>query len=65
MSVFFAINHAYHRLIVDNSHAISQNVFQICMNVHKALTFQNLRYLNRKIGQSFTIPFQIQCELAG
>lgn len=36
MSVGLAINHAYHRLIVDNSHAISQNVFQICMNVQKA-----------------------------
>lgn len=36
MSVFLAINHAYRRLIVDNSHAIRQNVLQICMNVPKA-----------------------------
>ena len=64
MSVFLAINHAYHRLIVDNSHAISQNVSPICMNVPKALTFQNLRYLNRKTGLYFPSPFQIQCELA-
>lgn len=64
MSVFFAINHAYQRLIVDNSPAISKNAFQICMNVQKALTFQNLGYLNRKIGHYFTSPFQIQYELA-
>lgn len=62
MSVFFAINHAHHRLIVDNRPAITSNAFQICMNLQKALPFPNLVLKQEALGYSFLSPFQIQCE---
>lgn len=58
MSVFFAINHAHRRLIVDNMSAITPNAFQICMNLQEALPFPNFILKQKRLATLSQVPFK-------